>query len=159
MVGHGWDGRRIVKAKIVLDAVEIDRPIEDVFDFLSEMENSPRWGRTQHTEQVSEGPLSVGTRFHETAPMEDGGLDKETVITGLEPPVSYSYASRYSNGFEERAYVRLEEVAGRTRVQPTAKIHLPGIPQEQELAVVAEMRQGVSRLLQNLKDCLEQAHT
>ena len=100
--------------------------------------------------------MKVGSRFHERAPAVDGGMDKETVITGLDPPNSYSYKSEYSNGFREHAYVELEEVAGRTRVRPMAEIDLPGVPQEQESAVVEEMQLAVASILQNLKDYLEQ---
>jgi uncharacterized protein YndB with AHSA1/START domain len=142
-------------ARVELDSVVINRPIEEVFSFLTNMENSPVWGRSKSTTQISNGTVSVGTRFREISAGSEEGIEMETVITGLEPPVSYSYTVRYENGIEERARVSLEDVAGGTRVQPTAEIQLPDVPQDQEGAVVAEMRTEVKGILENLKSCLE----
>ena len=144
-----------MEARVELDSVVIDRPIEEVFSFMTNMENSPIWGRSHSTTQISEGTVAVGTRFREISAGSEEEIEKETVITGLEPPISYSYTSRYQNGIEESARISLEDVAGRTRVQPTAQIHLPDVPQDQEGAVVAEMRTEVKGILENLKSCLE----
>jgi uncharacterized membrane protein len=47
------------------ESIEIKRPIEDVFAFASNMENSPLYGRTIKTTKVSSGPISAGTDFRE----------------------------------------------------------------------------------------------
>jgi uncharacterized membrane protein len=42
--------------------VEIDRPLEEVFAFLSDLENDPRWRREWvEAKRASEGPIGVGT--------------------------------------------------------------------------------------------------
>jgi uncharacterized protein YndB with AHSA1/START domain len=42
----------------------INRPIEDVFDFVADERNEPRYNpRMLHAEQSSAGPIGVGTRF------------------------------------------------------------------------------------------------
>jgi hypothetical protein len=43
----------------------INRSIQDVFEFISQMENSPLWGRAAKTTKDSDGPVSVGTVFLE----------------------------------------------------------------------------------------------
>jgi uncharacterized membrane protein len=142
-------------ARVELDSVVIKRPIDVVFRFMTNMENSPKWGRSRSTTKVSDGSVSVGTRFREVAAGDEGEMAKETLITGLHAPRSYSYTSRYESGIEEKATVTLRSVPGGTSVQPTAEIHLPGLPQELEEAVVREMQAQVSRLLANLKTYLE----
>jgi uncharacterized membrane protein len=42
--------------------VEIDRPLEEVFEFLADLENDPRWRREWvDAKRTSEGPIGVGT--------------------------------------------------------------------------------------------------
>ena len=46
--------------------VLIARPIEEVFGFLSDLENVPKWNYAiVQTRKVSEGPVGVGTTYHQ----------------------------------------------------------------------------------------------
>ena len=46
------------------NTVLIARPIEDVFAFLSDLENVPKWNYSiVETRKVSEGPIGVGTTY------------------------------------------------------------------------------------------------
>jgi carbon monoxide dehydrogenase subunit G len=48
------------------NTITIDRPREEVFAFLSDLENLPRWNYAiQQTRKVTPGPLAVGTRYHQ----------------------------------------------------------------------------------------------
>ena len=43
--------------------IEIDQPIEEVFAFLSDLENDPKWRREGvEAKRTSDGPIDVGTR-------------------------------------------------------------------------------------------------
>jgi uncharacterized protein YndB with AHSA1/START domain len=43
----------------------ISRPVEDVFDFVADERNEPRYNpRMVRAEQISSGPIGAGTRFH-----------------------------------------------------------------------------------------------
>ena len=49
--------------KIEVSAV-IDRPVEDVFAFMSNPENDPQWqSDTAETKITSQGPMGVGTTY------------------------------------------------------------------------------------------------
>jgi uncharacterized protein YndB with AHSA1/START domain len=65
----------------------INRPVEDVFDFVADERNEPRYNpKMRRAELISEGPIGVGTRFRaETASM---GRAVQMVIefTGFERP-------------------------------------------------------------------------
>jgi Polyketide cyclase / dehydrase and lipid transport len=48
------------------NVVMISRPIEDVFGFLSDFENIPKWNYAiVETHKVSEGPVGVGTIYRQ----------------------------------------------------------------------------------------------
>jgi uncharacterized membrane protein len=48
------------------NAVRIDRPIEDVFAFLADFENIPKWNYyVVDVKKISHGPVSVGSRYHQ----------------------------------------------------------------------------------------------
>jgi uncharacterized membrane protein len=61
----------------------IKRPIEEVFAFVSNFENSPLYGRTLKSTKVSDGPISVGSIFHEVEKMM--GRKYNTVLARLYP--------------------------------------------------------------------------
>ena len=67
--------------------IVIDRPAEEVFDFVADERNEPRYNpKMRRAEQISDGPIGVGTRFEaETVSM---GRAVEMVIefTGFERP-------------------------------------------------------------------------
>ena len=48
------------------NTVMIARPIEDVFGFLSDLENIPKWNYAiVETRKVSKGPIGVGTTYQQ----------------------------------------------------------------------------------------------
>ena len=64
--------------------VMIDRPIEEVFAFLADGENDPKFSpRVQQIAKTTEGPPGVGTRYAST--VKDAGMttEREFEITEL----------------------------------------------------------------------------
>ena len=65
----------------------IDRPIEEVFAFLADGENDPRFSpRVQEIAKTTEGPPGAGTVYVST--VKDAGMktNREFKITEFEPP-------------------------------------------------------------------------
>ena len=144
-----------MRMSVQLGEVFIERPIEEVFLFISNMENGPRWGRTMKTSKDSDGPVSVGTVFLEEAEEDGQQVRKVTEVTEFDPPTRFSYASRYENGVTEQAAITFESVNGGTRVTPAAEVEIPGVPQEQESVFSEEMERVVGVLLRSLKEAIE----
>ena len=49
------------------NTVMIQRPAEEVFAFLADFENIPRWNYAiEETKKASAGPVGVGTRYRQT---------------------------------------------------------------------------------------------
>ncbi len=63
------------------NTVQIDRPIGEVFGFLSELENLPKWNYyVLEVTKLSTGPIQVGTAYHQVRVTDAQDL----VITDLE---------------------------------------------------------------------------
>jgi carbon monoxide dehydrogenase subunit G len=65
----------------------IDRPIEEVFAFLADGENDPKFSpRVQEIRKTTDGPPGVGTVYVST--VKDAGMksDREFELTEFQPP-------------------------------------------------------------------------
>ena len=48
--------------------IQIERPVEEVFDFVADQRNEPIYNpRMLQSEKITDGPIAVGTRFRATA--------------------------------------------------------------------------------------------
>src|SRR6185436_1519992 len=78
--------------------VEIDRPIADVFAFLADGENDPKFSpRVQKITKTTSGPTAVGTVYVST--VKDAGLttNREFKITEFEAPTRIRWAEQSKN--------------------------------------------------------------
>jgi uncharacterized membrane protein len=49
------------------NTIQINRPIEDVYAYLSDLTHTPEWNwAIQETRQITPGPTAVGTRYRQT---------------------------------------------------------------------------------------------
>jgi uncharacterized membrane protein len=68
----------------------IERPIEEVFPFLSNLENIPKWNYyVPEVRKTSEGPVAKGTVFHQTRKSDQ----QDFKITEFESPFKLSMES------------------------------------------------------------------
>jgi uncharacterized protein YndB with AHSA1/START domain len=78
--------------------VVIDRPIEEVFAFLADGENDPKFSpRVQEIAKTTEGPPGVGTVYAST--VKDAGMKtkREFRLTAFEPPTRIRWAEASKN--------------------------------------------------------------
>src|SRR3954449_8629302 len=76
----------------------VDRPIEEVFAFLADGTNDPKFSpRVQEIEKTTEGPVGVGTVYKST--VKDAGMKttREFEITAFEPPTKIRWTERSKN--------------------------------------------------------------
>ncbi|MEU8852629.1 SRPBCC family protein [Streptomyces sp. NPDC048564] len=100
--------------------VEVDRPVDAVFDYLADGRNDPQFSpRVLGIERVPDTPTTVGTVFRST--VKDAGMKtaREFRITDLEAPVRIRWAEASKNTVTVReGGYDLESLAeGRTRVR------------------------------------------
>jgi uncharacterized protein YndB with AHSA1/START domain len=78
--------------------VVIDRPIDEVFAFLADGENDPKFSpRIQQIRKTTDGPPGVGTRYAST--VKDAGMttQREFELTEFEQPNRIRWAERSEN--------------------------------------------------------------
>jgi uncharacterized protein YndB with AHSA1/START domain len=78
--------------------VEIDRPIEEVFDFLAAGVNDPKFSkRVLEIKQTTDGPPGVGTVFEST--VKDAGMKshREIKLTEFERPTKIRWTEISKN--------------------------------------------------------------
>jgi hypothetical protein len=76
----------------------IDRPIEEVFTFLADGTNDPKFSpRVQEIRKTTDGPIGVGTVFEST--VKDAGMktSRKFELTEFEQPTKIRWAERSKN--------------------------------------------------------------
>jgi len=76
----------------------IDRPIEEVFAFVADGENDPKFSpRVQEISKTTEGPPGVGTIYAST--VKDAGMTtkREFELTEFNPPTRIRWTERSKN--------------------------------------------------------------
>ena len=70
----------------------IRRPVEDVFDYCSDLRSELRWNpKVKHIEKVTDGPVGVGTRYR--APWSNSGPTTVQVVA-FDHPRSWETSTR-----------------------------------------------------------------
>ena len=76
----------------------IDRPIEEVFAFLADGTNDPKFSpRVQEIRQTTDGPVGVGTVFEST--VKDAGMttSRRFELTVVDVPTKIRWTERSTN--------------------------------------------------------------
>jgi uncharacterized protein YndB with AHSA1/START domain len=110
------------------NTITIERPIEEVFEYVSTPENDPTWvSASLRNQRSSPGPMRVGTTTEEDVKFL-GRMSRYTwEITEYEPPISIAY--RATSGLLPGAAVRLrlEPVEGGTRLTHSVDLEPGGV--------------------------------
>lgn len=83
----------MIKTKV---SVEIRRPVEEVFTFVTQVENFPHWfGEiVRESRKTSPGPVGVGAIFTQTHRFLGRAFETEFTVTAYEPNRLFCVASR-----------------------------------------------------------------
>lgn len=137
------------------NTVTIDRPAEEVFAFLADFENVPRWNYAiDQTRKASPGPVGVGTNYRQTRSVpsrsEEGfevtafEMDKRLAVLGQIGP------------FRARISYLLEAAAGGTRLTNDVALEpSPGVLRLAARLATPRVKAAVAENLGKLKEILE----
>jgi hypothetical protein len=140
-----------MRTSVELEGPIVERPIEDVFAFISNLENSPRWGRTKKTVKDPDSPDGVGARFREEARILGEKVQHQSEIGTLNPPTEFSYTSHFENGVIERTRITLARVEGGARIDFAAEVDIDQIPQVLAPFVSLVVEQRIGALFRKLE--------
>lgn len=94
----------------------IDRPISDVFDFVADERNEPRYNQKMtRVEKLTEGPIGAGTRYLATVTSGRGATDMTIETTEYERPYVLGSVTTLDS-MTIRGTLRFEDVGGATRM-------------------------------------------
>lgn len=142
---------------IQLKGTLIERPLEEVFTFFSDFENSPRWGRTIRTVKDSSGPIGVGTVFLEEAKIMGRTMQHRSEVVVYDRPREFAYTNHFANGMSERARFTFESVADGTLMKPEAEVEWAKVPQLMAPLLSWLMKRQVRALFKKFKQAVEAA--
>jgi uncharacterized membrane protein len=134
------------------NTIAIDRPIDEIFAFLSDFENIPKWNYyVLEVGQLFESPIGIGTTYHQVRKTDE----RDFRIIEFEPDhtVAVKTLPQSSASFERR--FTLYEEGDTTRVRDQWKLDT-GRPTVLERLAHGRVKCAVAENLAKLKELLEE---
>jgi uncharacterized membrane protein len=136
------------------NTIRIDCPIDEVFAFLSDFENIPKWNYfVLEVRKVSDGPTGIGTTYHQVRKTDEQTFRIIEFVPNQK--VAVKTLPQSSPGLEMR--FRLEEEGAATRVIDEWKLDT-GRPALLERLAAGRIKSAVAENLAKLKKLLETGH-
>lgn len=131
--------------------VQIRRAVSDVFSFVANQENNPRWNYfVTNVRKTSEGPLQVGTTFHQTRVNDAQDLR----IVAIEPDRSISVETIPPSTPEVQRTIEFYKEDGATVLVDHWQLDT-GHPQLLQKFAAGRVKSAVKENLSKLKELLE----
>jgi uncharacterized membrane protein len=132
--------------------IVIDRPREEVFDFVSTFENVPKWNKYIHkVTKTSDGPVGVGSTFHQVRETEE----QDFRVVTYEPNHELAVESIGSSSPKFKRHVTFEsEGDDATRITDEWKMEMSRSALIEHLEA-GEVESAVQGNLERLKALLE----
>src|SRR5215469_3397041 len=106
--------------------VELNRPPKDVFKFIADLANEPRYvPNVLETEKVSDGPVGVGTKYREVTRVMLGRKAVATYeVTQYDPPTTFAFRGTSGRSRFRGKWVLEANAEGGTSAKFTAEAQL-----------------------------------
>lgn len=135
--------------------VRIQRPVQDVYAYTSAVDTMPEWrGDVSEAEQLTDGPLGVGTRIRAGGKALGRSVEIVIEVTDLEPGAKFGYRP-VSGPLRTHNVYTFESEAGGTLVTLTDDLELSGIFRLFEPLLAGMVRRQYQANLGRLKARLE----
>ena len=133
-------------------SIEIDRPVADVWRFwaVEHVRNHPRWDPDIELEQISQGPMGLGTRIRRRNSRWEAPVDGEMEVVEFEPERAIAFSVRDANmEMHGRATFEANEPE---RTQLTVTTDIPGLDDPAANQLITN---GMERSIANVKTLIE----
>ena len=136
----------------------VRRPPEEVFDFVSDFENEPRWkrGLVHDVERLSPSGQGVGTRYREVLSVGGERVEHTFAVTEYEPGERIGFVAEASG---TRGLYEVEPVAEGTMLTFTVCPRRRGLAKVLEPLRARQAGERLQRELERLCDLLERPST
>ena len=140
----------------VEESVEINRPVEEVFSYVSTLENLPEWaGPALEVRKDTPGPPKEGDTFTSVAKFLGRRFETPFQITSVEPNRRLSYHATGGPLPDQRWTLACEEVSGGTRYTQVVEGEPRGFFRLADPLLERALRRQFRADLETLKDVLE----
>ena len=137
-------------------SIQIGRARAEVFDFLTNVENLPRWqGNLVQSVPISDGPVRAGFQFEETIHVMMRKIRALCTVTEIRANEHFAFEMRSSGPLDCDARFELQPVSGGTRLTLIGYASLKGVWRLLKPMVAAELRKESLAELMVLKALLE----
>jgi uncharacterized membrane protein len=134
------------------NTIRIDRPVEEVFAFLSDFENIPKWNYyVLEVRQLSESPIGIGTTYHQVRKSDE----QDFQIIEFEPNHTVAVKTLPQSSPDLEMRFTLYEEGNTTRVRDQWKLDT-GRPAVLEKLTGGRVKSAVAENLAKLKELLEE---
>jgi uncharacterized protein YndB with AHSA1/START domain len=136
-------------------SVVINRPVEEVFAFISNPENYPKWSSVSREVKItSAGPIGVGSTYRSVVTFLGRRIEGDIEFTEYEPNRSYTQKT-ISGPIPIESRMTFERVEGGTRVTNHQVAELGGFFKMAEPLLVSMVKRQFETDTANLKDLME----
>ncbi len=140
----------------VEESVEINRPVEEVFSYVSTLENFPEWaGPPIEVRKDTPGPPKEGDTFTSVAKFLGRRFETPFRITSVEPNQRLSYQATGGPLPDQRWTLAWEEVSGGTRYTQVVEGEPRGFFRLADPLLERALKRQFRTDLETLKDLLE----
>jgi uncharacterized membrane protein len=134
------------------NTIRIDRPVDEVFAFLSDFENIPKWNYyVLEVKQLSEGLIGIGTTYHQVRKTDEQYFR----ITEFEPNQTVAVETLPQSSPALQMRFTLHEEGDTTRIRDEWKLDT-GRPAIFERLARGRVKSAVAENLAKLKELLEE---
>ncbi len=139
----------------ISNQIDIARPVADVFAFISDYRNNPKWQPVQAVTAVSTGPVGVGTTYKQQILLMGATYQVDCRITAFEQDKTLSFVMD-SPVFAWRGDYGFQALdTNNTRLSAQGGIELKGGMRFAEGMVAPQIRKLIDDTAPNLKRILE----
>ena len=138
----------------ISNTIEINRPVNQVFDFLADPQNNPKWMPVESVRKLSNGDVGVGTKFKQIFALMGSSYEVNCIITGFERDKKISFLFD-APIFKWNGEYLFQPEQDRTRLSAQGDVMLLGPFKMGETMFAPKIRQLISQTAPNLKQVLE----
>jgi uncharacterized protein YndB with AHSA1/START domain len=140
----------------VEESVEINRPVEEVFSYVSTLESQPEWaGPALEVRKDTPGPLKEGDTFTYVAQFLGRRFETPFQVTSIEPNRQFSYHATGGPLPDQQWTYTWEEVSGGTRYTQVVEGEPRGFFRLADPLLERALKRQFRADLETLKDMLE----
>ena len=139
----------------VENSVEINKSVEEVFEYVVNIENLPQWaGPVLEAKQTSEGPVGVGTTQSQVAQLLGRKIESTLEVTEYE--LNKKYTTKSTSGpIPIEVQHNFEQIPGGTRLETIGLVDASGFFKLAEPLVARTLKRQTEGDVKTLKELME----